>query len=99
MENFMNTILDSSNFENLDEELMLIPITSDGTGAAAYGDFNCHPYFIFGREDDDFEDDDFEDDDFEDDFDDDFDDDDYDDEDDFDGFNIDDDFDGDFDDE
>ncbi|MDR1221212.1 MAG: hypothetical protein LBK73_16640 [Treponema sp.] len=87
----MNTILDSSCFENLDEELMLIPI-ANGDTELRYGD--QEPYFIFGRDDDD---EDFDDEDFDDDFDD---DEDFDDEEDFDGFSIgDDDFDSGFDDE
>ncbi|MDR0707135.1 MAG: hypothetical protein LBF60_04575 [Treponema sp.] len=97
----MDTILDSSCFENLDEELMLIPI-ANGDTEEQYGD--QEPYFIFGRDDDeDFDDDDFDDEDFDDDFeDDDFDDEDFDDDDDdFDGFSIEDDdgFDSGFDDE
>jgi hypothetical protein len=66
MENYMNTIVNLSCLENLDEELMLIPVAGRNT-SVRYGD--QEPYFIFGGNDDDFDDEDYDDDfDYEDDF-------------------------------
>ncbi|MDR2792332.1 MAG: hypothetical protein LBB61_01520 [Treponema sp.] len=62
----MNTILNSSCFENLDEELMLIPVVGGDTGRG-YDD--QEPYFIFGGDDEGY-DDGFDDEEYDDDFDD-----------------------------